>query len=170
MASVAITSLTFMLLDVPEPVWNTSIGKWSSQSPRATSSAAAMIASATSSSTTPSSALTLAAAALMRAERLDVGALEGVPRDREVLDRPLGLSPPLRVARDPDLTHGVVLDPETLVVALLAHLAPRRRPLASSATAASVGLGRHQSISRDRILRSARKPISAANTTSAAAW
>ncbi len=65
-ASVAITSLTFMLLDVPEPVWKTSIGKWSSQSPRATSSAAAMIASATSLSTTPSSMLTFAAAALMR--------------------------------------------------------------------------------------------------------
>jgi hypothetical protein len=29
-ASVAMTSLTFMLLDVPDPVWNTSIGKWSS--------------------------------------------------------------------------------------------------------------------------------------------
>ena len=30
LASVAMTSLAFMLLDVPEPVWKTSIGKWSS--------------------------------------------------------------------------------------------------------------------------------------------
>ena len=41
MASVAITSLAFMLLDVPEPVWNTSIGNCASCSPSATASAAA---------------------------------------------------------------------------------------------------------------------------------
>src|SRR4051794_23986558 len=56
-----------MLLDVPEPVWNTSMGKWSSYLPVATSVAAASIASAISGSRTPSSAFTLAAAALMRA-------------------------------------------------------------------------------------------------------
>ena len=39
-ARVAMTSLVFMLLDVPEPVWNTSIGKCSSQSPAATVAAA----------------------------------------------------------------------------------------------------------------------------------
>ena len=33
MASVAITSLAFMLLEVPEPVWKTSIGNASSCSP-----------------------------------------------------------------------------------------------------------------------------------------
>ena len=32
-----ITSFAFMFDDVPEPVWNTSIGKWSSSSPAATS-------------------------------------------------------------------------------------------------------------------------------------
>ena len=32
------TSLAFMFDDVPEPVWNTSIGNSASQSPRATSS------------------------------------------------------------------------------------------------------------------------------------
>ncbi len=47
-ARVAMTSLVFMLLDVPEPVWKTSIGKCSSQSPRATLAAAAVIASAIS--------------------------------------------------------------------------------------------------------------------------
>ena len=42
-ASEAITSFMFMFDDVPEPVWNTSIGKWSSQSPTATSAAASWI-------------------------------------------------------------------------------------------------------------------------------
>ncbi len=66
-ASVAITSLAFMLDEVPEPVWKTSTGNCSSQRPSATSSAAAAIASATGPSTMPSSALTFAAAALIRA-------------------------------------------------------------------------------------------------------
>ena len=43
----AITSLAFMLDDVPEPVWNTSMGNCSSCSPAATSSAASAIAGAT---------------------------------------------------------------------------------------------------------------------------
>ena len=32
-ASVAITSFAFMFDEVPEPVWKTSIGNWSSSSP-----------------------------------------------------------------------------------------------------------------------------------------
>ena len=43
-ASVAMTSLAFMLRDVPEPVWNTSIGKCASYSPSATRSARLRIA------------------------------------------------------------------------------------------------------------------------------
>ncbi len=66
-ARVAITSLAFMLDEVPEPVWNTSTGNWSSQRPSATSSAAAAIAPAVSSSRTPRRAFTRAAAALIRA-------------------------------------------------------------------------------------------------------
>ena len=61
------TSLAFMLELVPDPVWNTSIGKWSSWAPPATSAAAAAIASATSASITPTSALARAAASLIRA-------------------------------------------------------------------------------------------------------
>ena len=52
-ARVAMTSLAFMLLEVPEPVWNTSTGNASSCSPRATAAAAAWIASAISASITP---------------------------------------------------------------------------------------------------------------------
>ena len=62
-ASVASTSFMFMLLLVPEPVWNTSIGNWSSCSPAATASAAAAIASARSASIMPSARLTDATAA-----------------------------------------------------------------------------------------------------------
>ena len=60
------TSLAFMFDEVPDPVWKTSIGNWSSQPPAATSSAAAWIAAAASVSNTPSCALTDAAAALIR--------------------------------------------------------------------------------------------------------
>ena len=65
-ASVAITSLAFVFDEVPEPVWKTSIGNWSSSSPFAIRSAAAAIRSAFSGSSNPSSAFTRAAAALIR--------------------------------------------------------------------------------------------------------
>ncbi len=60
------TSLAFMFEEVPEPVWKTSIGNWSSCSPLATSSPAVAMRSARSASSSPSSAFTRAAAALMR--------------------------------------------------------------------------------------------------------
>jgi len=55
-----------MFDDVPEPVWKTSIGNWSSWSPRATASAAAAIFSATAGSRRSSSAFARAEAPLMR--------------------------------------------------------------------------------------------------------
>ena len=64
MARVASTSLVFMFEEVPEPVWNTSIGYWSSWSPAMTWSAAATMASARSCEMMPSSAFALAAAFL----------------------------------------------------------------------------------------------------------
>ncbi len=63
-ASEAITSLAFMLDEVPDPVWKTSTGKASSCWPAATSWAAAVMARACDSSRMPSSPLTVAAAAL----------------------------------------------------------------------------------------------------------
>ena len=62
----ASTSLTFVFVDVPDPVWKTSMGNWSSWRPAATSAAAAAIAFASSSPSLPSSPLTRAAAPLMR--------------------------------------------------------------------------------------------------------
>ena len=55
-----------MFEEVPEPVWKTSMGNWSSNSPAATRSAARAMRSAFSGSRSPSSALARAAAALMR--------------------------------------------------------------------------------------------------------
>ena len=63
----AITSLAFMLELVPDPVWNTSMGNWSSWRPSAISLAAAMIASAFSAPSSPRSLFTCAQAALSRA-------------------------------------------------------------------------------------------------------
>src|SRR3954447_11203262 len=65
-ASVARTSFAFIFDEVPEPVWKTSIGNWSSSSPAAMRSAAAAIPSALSASSSPRSALARAAAALIR--------------------------------------------------------------------------------------------------------
>ena len=55
-ASEAITSFAFMFELVPEPVWKTSIGNWSSCSPLAIASPAAAMRSAFPASRSPSSA------------------------------------------------------------------------------------------------------------------
>ena len=64
MARLAMTSFTFMLLCVPEPVCQTTSGKWSSSFPAATSAAARATRSALSCGMRPSSALVMAAACL----------------------------------------------------------------------------------------------------------
>ena len=65
-ASAAMTSLAFMFDEVPEPVWKTSIGNWSSCVPAATASAASAMAVASLGSSLPRSAFARAAAPLMR--------------------------------------------------------------------------------------------------------
>ena len=65
-ARLAMTSLAFMFVDVPLPVWKTSTMNSSSSAPSMTSCAARMIAPARSSSSRPSSRLTIAACCLMR--------------------------------------------------------------------------------------------------------
>ncbi len=64
-ARFAITSLAFMLVEVPEPVWKTSTTNSPSSRPSATSVAARPIASASSGGRSPRSAFTRAHAALM---------------------------------------------------------------------------------------------------------
>ena len=61
-ASVDSTSLTFMFVDVPEPVWKMSIGKCSSSSPASTRRAASAIAAATSGVTPGTSRVALTTA------------------------------------------------------------------------------------------------------------
>ena len=63
------TSLTFMFVEVPDPVWKTSIGNCSSWPPSATSAAARAIRLARAPSSSPSSLLASAAAPLMRASQ-----------------------------------------------------------------------------------------------------
>ncbi len=112
----AITSLAFMLELVPEPVWNTSMGNWSSCRPSAISPAAAMIASAFSAGSRLEVLVHLRAGRLQQGHGPDLVAVQAAERDREVLHGPLGLRPPQGVGRHPDLAHGVVLDPVLAVV------------------------------------------------------
>ncbi len=78
-ASSAITSFAFMFDEVPEPVWKTSIGNWSSCLPSATSSPAFAIRSATPRSSSPRSALARAAAAFRRPSQWITGDGTGCP-------------------------------------------------------------------------------------------
>jgi hypothetical protein len=66
-ATLAMTSFTFMLLCVPEPVCQTDKGNWASNSPAATRAAAAATACAFAGSSKPRSPLTSAAARLISA-------------------------------------------------------------------------------------------------------
>src|SRR5919204_386545 len=94
-ARAAITSFAFMFEEVPEPVWKTSMGNWSSSSPAATRSAALAIRSALSSSSSPSSAFTRAAAPLMRPSQRATGTGIGSPETRK-FSIALRVSPPQR--------------------------------------------------------------------------
>ena len=68
-ASVAITSLAFMFVEVPEPVWKTSIGNWSSCVPATMARAAFSIRPARRLSSSPSSAFAAAEAPLIAASQ-----------------------------------------------------------------------------------------------------
>ena len=93
-ARFAITSFAFMFVEVPDPVWNTSIGNWSSNSPEATRSAAAAIRPASSPSSSPRSALTRAAAPLIAPSHRITGTGNRLAGDREVRDRLCRLATP----------------------------------------------------------------------------
>ena len=80
------TSLAFMFDDVPEPVWKTSIGNWSSWSPRAISSAAAAIRSASVGVEQPELGVDARGGALDAAEPAHDGDGHALARDGEVGD------------------------------------------------------------------------------------
>ena len=84
-----------MLVEVPEPVWNTSIGNWSSCRPAAISAAARSMRAALRLGSSPSSALTAAAVPLMRASQriTDTGT---VSPEMGKFSTALAVSPPHR--------------------------------------------------------------------------
>src|SRR5579884_2666606 len=98
-ASVASTSFAFMFDEVPEPVWKTSIGNWSSRSPFAIRCAAAAIRSAFSRSPSPSRRPRGACVA-RSCSRLRVYGRRGLLRGRQELvpAAELHARPPERVA------------------------------------------------------------------------
>ena len=82
-ALLEITSLAFMLVEVPEPVWNMSTTNWSSNPPLATSREEVTIASEMSSSSSPSSRLTSAAASLID----EIAAMNDLPNLRSLMGK-----------------------------------------------------------------------------------
>ena len=86
-ARLAITSLAFMFEEVPEPVWKTSIGNWSSCSPAATASPAAAIRSATSTLQRAELSVDPRRRRLQPPEPVHDRRRDALARDREVLHR-----------------------------------------------------------------------------------
>ena len=93
--------MTFMLVLVPEPVWKTSIGNWSSCRPSTISAAAATIASRCSAVIDVEVGVGAGGGGLDPGEGVDQRGRQRPAADREVLDRALGLRPPQRVGRAP---------------------------------------------------------------------
>ena len=110
MARLAMTSLAFMFVEVPDPVWKTSSTNWSSSLPSATSWAACCMGSDSAPSRRPSSTLTWAAAILIRPIAWDEGSGQPEIADGEVKDRPHGLRAVVGAGRYGQLAHGVSFD------------------------------------------------------------
>ena len=137
-ARVAITSFAFMFELVPEPVWKTSIGNWSSNSPAAMRSPAAAMRCARSASRRPRSALARAAAALIRPSQCATETGIGSPETGK-LATALAVSPPQSSSRSA----------VPLTAATLATVPPR--PLqAPGVRAASSSSSQVQSFTRGR--------------------
>ena len=142
-ASSAITSFAFMFDEVPEPVWKTSIGNWSSCLPSAISWPAWAIRSAMSESSRPSSPLTAAAVPLMRPEPADHRNGHALAGYGEVVDGLGGLAAPqLLLGHGHGLTrYPSARDPRTLAApeggARAVHAGPAPgRPGAAARSAA----------------------------------
>src|ERR1039458_1343843 len=82
-----------MFVEVPDPVWKTSIGNWSSKSPLATRSAAAASGSETAPWSRPSSWFTRAAAPLIRPSQRSTATATDSPETGK-LSTALAVSPP----------------------------------------------------------------------------
>ena len=115
MARFAITSLAFMLLWVPEPVCQTTSGKWLGELAVDHLLGGARDRVGEPRLERPCSRLTLAAARLTMAERAHERRRHGLAADPEVLQAALGLGAPVAIGRHLDRTEGVGLDPHLLV-------------------------------------------------------
>ena len=93
-ARVAITSFAFMFDEVPEPVWKTSIGNWSSSSPAAIRSPAAAIRSALSGVEQPELGVHARRGGLDPPEPARDRRRDRLAGDREVVDRLARLAAP----------------------------------------------------------------------------
>ena len=93
-ARLASTSLAFMFEEVPEPVWKTSIGNWSSCSPAATASPAAAIRSASVGVEPAELAVDQRRGGLQPAQPADDGNGHALAGDRKVVDGLGGLATP----------------------------------------------------------------------------
>ena len=114
LARLAITSLAFMLVWVPEPVCQTTSGNSSVSLPSATSCAARRWPPPSLRSSSPEPPLTLAAASLTMPERPDQGRRHALAADLEVLQGALGLGTPVAVRLDLDRSERVGLDANVL--------------------------------------------------------
>ena len=104
------TSLMFMLVEVPLPVWKTSTGKWRSWRPSSTSAAACSMAEARSAGDLAQPAIDAGGGGLDAGQRAQQFARHGAAADREVLHGTGGLRAVKRVLGNRHLAHGVALD------------------------------------------------------------
>ena len=106
-ARFEITSLAFMFDCVPEPVCQTTSGKWSSSLPSITSSAACDDGLADFRVEPAEIHVHLGGGALDDAERADDGQRLLFPADLEIAERALRLRAPIAVGGDLDRAEGV---------------------------------------------------------------
>ena len=127
LARLAITSLAFMLVEVPLPVWKMSTTNWSSSLPSHDFLRRLLDQPRRFFVEEPRSMFTSAQAHLISPIARDEAAREAEVGDREILDGPRGLRPVVRVGGDLHFAHRVFLE------AMIRHdatpgMAPRPRP------------------------------------------
>ena len=121
MPACAITSLAFMLLEVPEPVWNTSIGKCASCAPSATASAALRIAAACALRQQAEAGVDLGRRGLDQPSARMKPRGIGRPEIGKFSHRALGLRAPQRIGGHLQFAHAVVFDAD-IAAGLVRHL------------------------------------------------
>ena len=111
MARLEMTSLAFMFVCVPLPVCQMRSGKWSSRAPLDTSAAACSIRPARRVVELAQVAVDRGRGSLQDPEAPDERLGHRLGADVEVVQRALGLRPPVAVGGDLDLPHAVAFDP-----------------------------------------------------------